>query len=109
MGHIFSIHEMCKQFPSLPLISHVKGHQDRDQPFLELPVIAQLNVEADALATRKLDEFGDIHPIVPFDPSCHVLLHIAGRTVTWNMERAIQEKLFLFPFRLYVCLRFGWS
>jgi hypothetical protein len=40
-------------FPKVPRFSHVKGHQDDDIPYEELPLVAQLNVDADSYAPTR--------------------------------------------------------
>jgi hypothetical protein len=42
------------QFPLLPIVDHVKDHQDKDAPVATLTLPAQLNCEADALTTSTL-------------------------------------------------------
>ena len=68
-----------------------------------------MNVDTDQLATYELKEFGRIYHAIPFDPSCSVALSIEGRTVTRDIERSIQETVFLSPLRSYICNRFNWS
>ena len=48
------------------------------QTYDELDPIAQMNVDADYLATQKLQEFGIEHVSVPFDPTSKVMLKIGG-------------------------------
>ena len=84
-----AIHLLQQKFPVLPLLIHVKGHQDRNTPFDELPISAQMNVEADSLASRALQEYGSPKKMVPFDDTCKVLLDIKGVTVTTNITQAI--------------------
>jgi exonuclease III len=104
-----SAHGLFQTFPVLPQVLHVKGHQDRERPYYELSLPAQMNVDSDKLATRELDEYGDIHPLVPFNPLTKVALHIEGRTVTRDLEQAIQNRLFARPLRNYFCDRFQWT
>jgi hypothetical protein len=46
--------EYIHQLPFPPSVQHVKGHQDKEAPVATLPLPAQLNCEADALATAAL-------------------------------------------------------
>jgi hypothetical protein len=87
----------------------VKGHQDDGVPveFLELP--SQLNVEADALATFALQEYGSIKPEVPFDPSVGVQLNINGCAITRQFHKAIHNQQHLASLRQYYRARFHWS
>ena len=106
---LISVHTLLELFSTRPILHHIKGHQDRTIPYDDLDPIAQMNVDADKLATYELHEFGQIYKIVPFDPSCGVALCIDGSTITRNIERSVQEKLFLGPLRSYLCNRFQWS
>ena len=104
-----SVHTLLELFTTRPIIHHIKGHQDRTVHYDELDPIACMNVDADQLATYELKEFGRIYYVLPFDPSCGAALSIQGRTVTRDIERSIQETLFLGPLRSYLCNRFNWS
>ena len=68
-----------------PELEWVCSHQDDDpeEDILKLSEAAQLNIEADALATQGLDKL-DSNPRVPMDPSAEVLLHQRRRTITRN-------------------------
>ena len=101
--------ELLKLFPQPPTLQHVDGHQDRHFDFAELSLVAQLNIEADSLATTELSEYLMRHPMVPFDPVSQVLLHIDGRTVTRDIEGSVRDALFLDPLCAYFCKRFKWS
>jgi hypothetical protein len=54
-----------KLLPSDPLVQHVKGHQDDDALVCTPPLPAQLNCEADALATESLEATPAPIPLVP--------------------------------------------
>ena len=83
------VHELLSIFPTIPTVEHIKGHQERIQSYESLDVISQMNVDADALATTELKEYGSILPTVPFDPVSQVLLHVNGRTVTYKLISAL--------------------
>jgi hypothetical protein len=51
------IHEHIDNLPIAPIIDQVKGHQDDKISYKELSLPAQLNVDADALATDELYNF----------------------------------------------------
>jgi hypothetical protein len=70
------------RLPSDPLIQHVKGRQDDDAPVHILPLPAQLNCEADAMATASLEEISDPIPIVPVYPSATCQLDVLNATTT---------------------------
>ena len=87
-------------------MEHIKGHQDRKTSYDSLDVVSQMNVDADALATLELKEYGSLLPTVPFDPICKVLFHINGRTITGDISTAIQHSLFAPKLQEYQCNRF---
>jgi hypothetical protein len=68
-GVLSIIMDYLPRLLSDPLIQHVKGHQYEDAPVHTLPLPAQLNCEADALATESLDAIPEPIPIVPVYPS----------------------------------------
>ena len=55
---------------------HVKNHQDKTTKFKKLPLFAQLNIEADALAGLYQKEQGRYLPSVVLLPSCPAVLNI---------------------------------
>jgi hypothetical protein len=70
------------RFPNLPVLKHVYGHQqDEDIAYADLPLDAQMNIEADALTTMELSEFSSTLHQVLFDPESRVMLSIDGTPV----------------------------
>lgn len=63
-------------------IAHIKGHQDRDKPLNELPLLAQLNIEADHLATAHQRTCSEPSPRAYLLPHTGVHLHLPTGTVT---------------------------
>ena len=106
---LISAHQLFSLFPTQPKLCHIKGHQDREILYEVLDPIAQMKVDADRLATIELREFGTEHVSVPLNPFCKVVLHIEQRTITREIERSVQEELFLRKLRIYTCDRFGWT
>jgi hypothetical protein len=51
------------KFPHLKL-QYVKGHQDRTAAYERLPLLAQLNVDADDMATKYQCKYGASRPFV---------------------------------------------
>jgi hypothetical protein len=47
---VYQVFLLC-EYQSAPVILHVKGHQDSKIAYANLPLPAQLNVDADCLAT----------------------------------------------------------
>jgi hypothetical protein len=66
---LITIHKLLKNLHSPHTISHVKGHQDDQVPYNELPLSAQLNCNADVLATNELHQFPTTCTLVPLLPA----------------------------------------
>jgi hypothetical protein len=77
----------------------VKGHQDKNKTYEELPLEAQLNINADELAGEYQDEYGKFRPLVHLLPSCPAMLAIRGISITGNYRkqliRAYVEPLYI--------------
>jgi len=54
---IHEIVESLKNIKANPTTHHVKGHQDDDKTYDELPLPAQLNIDADALAEKYQSQY----------------------------------------------------
>lgn len=105
---VSAIHTLHKEFQILPEIFHVPSHQDDHHRIQDLDLPTQMNIEADSLATKALQD-GTSQPIVPFDPSCGAMLSINGRAITRNLEATVQRHEHTAPLQEYYCTRFGWS
>jgi hypothetical protein len=106
---VISVYNMMDRFPNLPVLKHVYGHQDKDIAFADLPLDAQMNIEADALATMELSEFSSTLHQVPFDPESRVMLSIDGTTLTWRLETTIRTKARLPALITYFSDRLNWD
>lgn len=80
------------ELPTILPIQHIKGHQDRKVPYEDLPLNAQLNVDADRLAGLFQDEHGRPRPRVrPRLPNNNgVQLHLLDGTCTYNLKQSIR-------------------
>ena len=72
--------------PSQLRMIHIKAHQDNDKPAESLSVPARLNVMADKLATKALQE-GLGTTIAGMLPGTEVLVHTAKGTITRRMAQ----------------------
>jgi hypothetical protein len=72
---------------------HVKGHQDTKIPVAELPLLAQLNVEADRHAGEFRNQFGDYCPVIPLSPTRPVSLELSGRSIHCGFKQAIRDSI----------------
>jgi hypothetical protein len=82
---------LLQEYLVTPKILHVKGHQDHKTPYRNLPLPAQLNCDADSLATTELSLLPNLIKPVPLFPSDKVQLLISGKSVTRNIPRAIRR------------------
>ena len=106
---LMSIYSMKDEFPIAPLFKWVKGHTDDDLDFSDLPLINQLNVEADKRATHELQNYSSYFPMVPFDPISKVQLHLNGVTVTRKYATTLRTHCTLPRLRAYYEERFNWD
>jgi hypothetical protein len=82
-GVVNQIFRLLQEHTATPEINHVKGHQDNKIPYVSLPLPAQLNVDADSLATKELhDRPNLIH---------HVPLFLTAKYNYSSAERPLQE------------------
>jgi hypothetical protein len=78
------IYKTQKEFNINASFQWVKGHQDNDTFYADLPLEAQLNVDADELAGEFQKEHGIYRPVIHMLPSCSAMLTIRGVSVTSN-------------------------
>jgi hypothetical protein len=67
----------------------VKGHQDNNKTYEELPLEAQLNIDADELAGEFQEEYGKFRPLVHVLPSCPAMLAMRGISITSNYRKQL--------------------
>lgn len=88
---LIEIQYALQQLPGLS-IQYVKGHQDRTTAVGRLPLMAQLNVEADSMASLYQDLHGDYRPIVGLTPRSRAHLHFTSGTITSAYPAAIRRE-----------------
>jgi hypothetical protein len=84
------IMEFIPHLPLPPAVQHVKGHQDQEPPVTSLSLQAQLNYEADALATEALAAIPSPIPMIPVFPSAVCQLDIADNTVSRKVPASLR-------------------
>ena len=94
---LISVFHLMDDFPSLPKLSHVLGHQDNDLAYQDLPLDAQMNTQTGALATMELEEYATPFHHVPFNPESRVMFSINGIAVTRRLETTIRTHACLPP------------
>jgi hypothetical protein len=87
-----TIHVLLKDFPLPPEIQHVKGHQDDHKAYKDLPLPAQLNCDADVLATKEWANFPTTCTHVPLLPPAKVQLTIGSTTITRKLGPTIRPQ-----------------
>jgi hypothetical protein len=101
-----TIHDLLKDFSIPPTISHVKGHQDNNKLYEDLPLPAQLNSDANVLATHELQNYPTTCIHVPLLPPVSVQLTIGGTTVTRKLGPTIGRQHGLGLLKAYMHKRF---
>jgi hypothetical protein len=96
-------------FPQLPLVSHVKGHQDNVVAYAQLPLEAQLNVDADAAANLFQIEHGATRYIVPLIAGNSAQLFINNKTATYGYVKTIQNAYAYRRLYTYIGQRNKWD
>jgi hypothetical protein len=99
---------LLQEYAITPEILHVKGHQDDNKPCGHLPLPAQLNCDANSLATTELCSLPNQIRQVPLFPSAKAQLLILGQSVTRNLSNAI-PKSYGYHQLLAYCTRFQWT
>ena len=83
-------------------LSYIKGHQDRTKQYHQLSLRAQLNVDADALATKYQDEHGQALPTVLMFPHAALSLQFSYGTCTSHIPKAVRNAENYQPLAQYI-------
>jgi hypothetical protein len=97
------------KLPLSPSVLHVKGHQDKEAPVGSLPLPAQLNCEADALATAVLIAIVAPLPLTMVFPSTVCQLDVDETTVTRKVQSALRYSATAPAMSEYLKLRNDWD
>ena len=87
----------------------VKGHQDKNTPYMDLNLEAQLNVDADKFAGDFQIEKGKFRPLVFLLPSCDAMLSIRGISITSNYRKQLIRAYVEPEYIQYLQYKFQWS
>ena len=90
-------------------VVYVQAHQDDKRPVDQLPLMAQLNVEADALATQYQQQHGYHRPQVLMSPSAGVHLVSASGTITSKYKEVVLKKSTSPDLRQYIQEKNSWT
>jgi hypothetical protein len=105
---LIEIQTTLKTLPAVHLV-HVKGHQDKESEYSTLPLLAQLNVEADTKAREYQADFGKAHPCTLLSPNAGVLLHFPEGTITAKVIPEVRRRVTGPPLQQYIQQRNHWS
>jgi hypothetical protein len=105
---LIEIQHALSHLPEITL-QFVKGHQDRKIRFERLPLMAQLNVEADDMASVYQNTFGGDRPFVMLSPRTRAHLVTIQGTITSRYPAAIRKAYSGPALQLYIQKRHGWS
>ncbi len=105
---LIEIQGALEQMPELRL-KFIKGHQGDTLPYAQLPLMARLNVDADALAGRFQDHHCQDRPMVLLTTRARVLLHLIDGTVTSSTAATLRHAYCGPPLLAYIRRRNQWS
>ena len=105
---LIEIQHALEQLPGLCL-KYIKGHQDDKLPYERLPLLARLNVEADALASQFQNHHGQDRPIALLTSRARVQIHLIDGTVTSSLAATLRHAYSGPPLLEYVRTRNKWS
>ena len=97
-----------KQWPELKL-EYVRGHQDRKTAYDRLSLLAQLNVDADEMATIYQCDHGTSQPLVLMTPLAGVHLVSPNGTHTSKYDAAIRHQATYPGLLKYIQTRNEWT
>ena len=96
--------------PSRPDLFHILGHQDGRTSYEELSLPAQLNCDADALASKFLAEHPHIdHRHAPMLPKSECVLHLPQGTITRDYQQEIRSTRNDASLQQHMCKKNGWD
>jgi hypothetical protein len=90
-------------------LAHIKGHQDRKQKYDQLSLRAQLNVDADAMATEYQEQHGQHLPTVLMFPHTSAQLHLQHGTCTSHIPAALRSAETSPQLANYIRIRNQWT
>jgi hypothetical protein len=105
-------HEIAQSLRKLshpPSLLHVKGHQDDDTQYCDLPLDAQLNVDADTEAGYYQSMYPAQRRVIPCMPSNAVQLHISGDVICSHVKSKIRAAFIAPAYLQHAEKRFQWS
>jgi exonuclease III len=105
---LIEIYHLLRRMPHITL-EYVKSHQDRHQPYHQLSLKAQLNVDADAAAKQYQRTHANIHPLAMLLPHTGALLDLPDGTITSNFPDRMRHQAWGGPLKKYMQEKYNWS
>ena len=90
-------------------LTYVKGHQDATRAYNRLPLLAQLNVDADDKAKEFQTQHGKAHPFVLMSPNAGAFVTIPEGTITAKTVTEVRNYATSPPLRWYIQERNQWN
>jgi hypothetical protein len=101
-----------RSIPDIQYSAHwIKSHQDSATAYDNLTLAAQMNCDADMLASDYHQSANGLRPIpiVPMKSHTHAQLRMRDTTITAYYKKAIRDSLTTPPLHQYLQSRFGWT
>ena len=98
-----------RSLSTTPILKHVKGHQDSKMAYTQLPLDAQLNVDADMEAGFYQCTYPGQRPVIPRLASNPVQLHIGRRVISSQIKQKLRDASTVSTFLSYSARRFHWG
>jgi hypothetical protein len=105
---VVGIQHLLEEMPGLTL-EHIKGHQDSHRDYGRLSLLAQLNVDADAIAYQYQRDHGSHRPNVALTSWAGAHLAFPTGTVTSHYESVLRYRATAEPQRNHLRERNKWS
>ena len=105
---LIEIQRSLQKLPGMRL-EYVEGHQDRNTSYENLSLLAQLNIDADRLASEYNDTFSMRFPFTIMSPNVKAQLAFRDGTVTSKYDEAIEMEATGPPLKEYLQSRNKWS
>jgi len=107
LAEIWATHNLLP-VTSCPAVLHIKGHQDKKTAYEQLPLPAQLNVDANKLAGDYMAAHPDTdYTVVPVLPTSGVQLHLPAGTITYNMKKEVSMARTTEPMKQHMIKKYG--
>ena len=110
--YLMTIHELTKELRRPLLPTRVKGHQDDDRNYDELPRDARLNVDVDALATQRYNSLSSKNgPMRSIDhlPCQQISISIDGKRFPSHWDTNLRWSINGSYMKRYILSKQGWE